>query len=128
MTFCFIWFNDSRLFIHYTYTQNSLHFNSRFFTSCTSTPLYIYTLIALTLLFHIIQIRMSWLQPRRGGLHFILSDIGNYDFDVKVGHCRFVSFVNDVVDCVCLGCVFYFRIKEKEKYTFYINFYSIIFL
>jgi len=61
-------------------------------------------------------------------LHFVLSDIGNYDFDVKVGHCRFVSFVNDVIDCGCLGYVFYFRIKEKEKYTFYIKFYSIIFL
>ena len=71
---------------------------------------------------------MSWLQPRKGDLHFILSDNGNYDFDIKVGHCGFVGFINDVIDCGCLGYVFCFRIKEKEEVTFYINFYSIIFL
>ena len=71
---------------------------------------------------------MSWLQLRIEGMHFILSDNNNYDFDVKVGHCGFVGFVNDVIDCECLRCVFYFRIKKKEKYIFYINFYSIIFL
>ena len=60
-------------------------------------------------------------------MHFILSDNDNYDFDVKVGRCGFVGFVNEVNDCGCLGCVFCFRIKEKEKRTFYINFYSIIF-
>ena len=32
-----------------------------------------------------------------------------------------MSFVNDVNDYGHLGCVFYFRIKEKEKDTFYIN-------
>ena len=61
-------------------------------------------------------------------MHFILSDNGNYDFDVKVKCCRFVGFVNDVIDGEYLGCVFCFRVKEKEKDTFYINFYSIIFL
>ena len=61
-------------------------------------------------------------------MHFILSDNDNYDFDVKVGHCGFVGFVNKVIDCRCLGCVFCFRIKEKEKGAFYINFYSIILL
>ena len=71
---------------------------------------------------------MSCLQLRIEGMHFILSDNNNYDFDVKVGHCGFVGFVNDVIDCECLRCVFYFRIKEKEKYIFYINYYSIIFL
>ena len=72
---------------------------------------------------------MSWLQPRKGGLHFILSDNNNYDFDIKVGSCRFVDFVNnvDVIDCGCLKYAFRFRIKEKEKDTFYINF-SIILL
>ena len=45
---------------------------------------------------------MSWLQPRKGGLHFILSDNGNYDFDVKVRRCGFLGFVNDVIDCGCL--------------------------
>ena len=44
---------------------------------------------------------MSWLQPRNGGLHFILNDNGNYDFDVKVERCEFVGFVNDVINlCV----------------------------
>ena len=44
---------------------------------------------------------MSWLQPRNGGLHFILNDNGNYDFDVKVERCGFVGFVNDVINlCV----------------------------
>ena len=64
---------------------------------------------------------MSWLQPRKGGLHFILSDNGNYDFGVKVRRSGFVDFVNDVIDCGCLGCVFYFRIKEKEKDTLLID-------
>ena len=58
---------------------------------------------------------MSWLQPRKRGLHFILSDNDNYDFDIKVGHCEFMGFVNDVIDRECLECVFYFRIKEKKK-------------
>ena len=44
---------------------------------------------------------MSWLQSRKGSLNFILSDNGNYDFDVKVGHCGFVGFVNDVIECGC---------------------------
>ena len=61
-------------------------------------------------------------------MHFILSDNDNYDFDVKVRRCGFVGFVNDVIDCECLECVFYFRIKEKGKDTFYRNFYSIIFI
>ena len=61
-------------------------------------------------------------------MHFILSDNGNYDFDIKVKRCRFVGFVKDVIDCGCLGCVFCFRIKKKERDTFYINFYSTIFL
>ena len=71
---------------------------------------------------------MNWLQRRKGGIHFILSDNGNYDFDVKVGYCGFVGFVNDVIDCGCLGCVVCFRIKKKEKDKFYINFYSTILL
>ena len=71
---------------------------------------------------------MSWLQLRIEGMHFILSDNNNYDFDVKVGYCGFVGFVNDVINYGCLECVFCFSIKEKEKDTFYINLYSIIFL
>ena len=69
---------------------------------------------------------MSWLQPKKGGL--ALSENDNYYFNVKVGRSRFVDFVNDVIDYGCLGCVFCFRIKEKEKNTLYLNFYSIIFL
>ena len=86
------------------------------------------TYLVLTLLFHLILTHMSWLQPRKGGLHFILSDNSNYNFDVKVKRCEFVGFVNDMIDYGCLGYVFCFRIKEKEKDTFYINFYSIKFL
>ena len=26
-----------------------------------------------------------------------------------------MGFVNDVINCECLGCVIYFRIKEKER-------------
>ena len=65
---------------------------------------------------------------KKGGLHFILNDIGNYNFDVKVGCCGLLGFVKAVIDCGCLRYVFYFRIKEKEKDTFYINFHSTIFL
>ena len=61
-------------------------------------------------------------------INFILSDNGNCDFDVIVERCGFVGFVNDVIYCECLGCVFCFRIKEKKNDTFYINFYSIIFI
>ena len=64
--------------------------------------------LALKLLFHLILTCISWLQLRKGSLHFILSDNNNYDFDVKVEHCRFVGFLNDVIDCECLGCVFFF--------------------
>ena len=71
---------------------------------------------------------MSWLQLRKGDMHFILSDNDNYDFDVKVKHCKFIGFVKDVIDFKCLGCVFVFRIKEKEKDTFYIDFNFTIFL
>ena len=52
----------------------------------------------------------------------------DYYFNVKVGRCGSVVFVNDVIDRGYLVCVFVFRIKKKEKDTFYINFYSIIFL
>ena len=38
-----------------------------------------------------------------GGLHFILNDIGNYNFDVKVGRCTLVGFVNVVINYGCLG-------------------------
>ena len=71
---------------------------------------------------------MSCLQPKKGDLHFILSDNSNNDFDIMVECCGFEGFINNVIDCGCLECVFYFRIKEKEKVIFYINFYSIIFL
>ena len=59
-----------------------------------------------------------------GDMHFILSDYGN--FDNKVKRCKFVGCVKDVTDCGCLRCVFCFIIKDKEKDTFYINFYSTI--
>ena len=53
---------------------------------------------------------------KEGGLHFISSDNGNYYFDVKVEHCRVVSFVNNVIDCGCLGCVLlFFFITSIEK-------------
>ena len=86
------------------------------------------TYLALTLLSHLILTCISCLQPRKGGIYFILNDNDNYDFDVTVRHYGFVSFVNDVIDYECLRCLFCFRIKEKEKDTFYINFYSTIFL
>ena len=86
------------------------------------------THLALTLLFHLIITPMSWLQPRKGDLHFILSENSNYDFNVRVERCRFVGFINDVIDCKCSGCIFRFKIKGKEKDTFYINFYFIMFL
>ena len=89
------------------------------------------TYLVLTLLFHLILPCLSWLQLRKEGfhfLHFILSDNGDYDFDVKVGCCEFVGFIYDVINCGCLRCVFCFRIKDKEKDIFYINFYFIIFL
>ena len=86
------------------------------------------TYLPLTLLSHLILSYLSWLHPRKEDLHFILSDNGDYNFDVKIGRCGFVGFVSDVINCWCLECVFCFSVKEKEKDTFYINFNSIIFL
>ena len=85
------------------------------------------TYLALTLLFHLILTLMSWLQPRKGDLYFILSDNGNYDLMLRLDIVE-CGFVNDVIDYGCLRCVFCFRIKDKEKDIFYINFYFIIFL
>ena len=139
--------------LSHTYTK-FFTFQFIIFTSCTSTPLYILphspschpisnTIVpkwfhlssifrwhlVLTSLSHLILTRTSWLQPKKGGLHFILSDnSGNYDFDIKVKCCRFVGYIKDMIDFGFLRFVFYFRIKEKEKNTFYINFYSTIFL
>ena len=86
------------------------------------------TYLPLILLFHLILSCLSLLQPRKEDLHVILSDNGNYDFDVKIGRFGFVGFVSDVINCECLECAFCFSIKEKKKDTFYINSNSIIFL
>ena len=71
---------------------------------------------------------MSWPQPRKGGLYFILSDNGKYNFDVKVERCGFVSFVNYVIDCRCLRYVFCFKItKKRERHILYqLLFYNIL--
>ena len=55
-------------------------------------------------------------------MYFILSDNGNYDFDVKVRRCGLVGFVKNVIDNVCLSCVFCFKIKGKRKTHFISNF------
>ena len=113
----------------YTYTQPFMSSHIKH-TQTKNDVIYLQsfddTYLTLTLLFHLILTRISWLKPRKGSLHFLLSGNNNYNFYVKVGRCGFVDFVNDVIDCECLECIFCFRIKEKEKDTFYINFYSII--
>ena len=120
-------------FYHFIYT-NTLPFMPSHvkYTQIKNNVIYLQffndTYLVLTLLFHLILTHKSWLKPRKGSLHFILSGNNNYDFYVNAGRCGFVDFVNDVIDCGCLACVFCFRIKEKERDTFYINFYSIIFL
>ena len=90
------------------------------------------THLALTLLFHLILTIWVGYNQEKGAciLYWVTTDNSNYDFDVKVRSCRFVDFVNnvDVIDYGYLKCIFCFRIKNKEKYTFYINFYSVIFL
>ena len=68
---------------------------------------------------------------KEGGLHFILSDNGNYDFDVKVDHCKLVGFVKDVIDRKCLRCVFcerhilyqhlFYNIPPKFFFFFFIT-------
>ena len=40
---------------------------------------------------------MSWLQPMKKGLHFILSDNCNYDFDLKVKRCGLEGFLKAVM-------------------------------
>ena len=72
------------------------------------------TFLALTLLFHLILTRINWLKPRKGSLHFILSGNNNYDFYVNIGRCGFIDFVNDVIDCRCLECVFCFRMRKTH--------------
>ena len=114
----------------YTYPQPSCHHMSN--TQTKNNVIYLQSFndkyLTLTLLSRLILTHMSWLQPRKGGLHFVLNNNDNYNFDVQVRRCGFMSFVNDVIDYGCLRYVFYFKIKEKEKGIFYINFYSIIFL
>ena len=141
-------------FISHTYTQNSLHFNS-LFSPFAFLPFYIYLPIALYVIpcqihtnqkqCHLPSMLRRHLPSsnivvssnpnsyelaitKEGTLNFILGVNSNYDFHIKVKLCRFVGFVSDVINCGCLGYVFCFRIKEKEKDTFYINFYSTIFL
>ena len=89
--------------VKYTQTKNDFIYHQSFGD----------TYLALTFLFHLILPRLSWLQPRKEGLNFILSDNSDYNFDVNVGCCGFVGFVNDVINRDYLGCVFYFRTKEK---------------
>ena len=48
-------------------------------------------------------------------MHFILSDNGNYDLDIKIGHYGFVDFINDVIHFGCLEYIICFRIKGKKK-------------
>ena len=96
----------------------SLHLNSPF-SPLALLPLYMYLLIAFhvisyqiytdqkrynllslfrqqlpnsNIVSHLILTCMSWLQPRKGGLHLILKNNGYYDFGVKVGCCGFVGF------------------------------------
>ena len=64
---------------------------------------------------------MSWLQPRNGSLYLRVSDNGKYDFDVKIGRCEFVDFVNDMIDCGCLVCVFCFKITKIKRKTYSIS-------
>ena len=59
--------------IKYTQTKNDVIYLQSFDN----------TYLGLILLSHLILTRMNWLQRRKGGIHFILSDNGNYDFDVK---------------------------------------------
>ena len=49
---------------------------------------------ALTLLSHLILTCMSWLQQKEEDLHFLLSDNGNYDFDVKIIKCNLNYFLS----------------------------------
>ena len=86
-------------YVKYTQTKNDVIYVQSFDNAY----------FALTLLFHLILTCMSWLQPRKGDLHFILSDNDNYDFDIKVGRYGFVSFINDVIDRGCLGYVLQFN-------------------
>ena len=58
---------------------------------------------------------MSWLQPRKQALHFIMGDNDNYDFDVKVGCCGFVGFVNDVIDYGVWDVYFVLELRRKRK-------------
>ena len=140
---------------HSTHVHTKIFaFEFTIFTSCTSTPLYIPTHslschpvsnthdqkrchlpsifwqhlpnsnFAISYIPNLYKLATT----KEGGLHFILSDNGNYNFYVKIRRCGFVDLLNDVIDYGCLECVFCFRIKEKEKDIFYINFYSIIFI
>ena len=59
---------------------------------------------------------------REGGLYFILSDSGNYDFDVEVECCGLVGFLKAVIECGCLGCwygkaisIFVLELRRKRK-------------
>ena len=93
--------------VKYTQTKNDVIY-LQFFND---------TYLVLILLFYLILTCMNWLQPRKRGMHFILSDNGNYDLDIKIGHYGFMDFIIDVIDFGCLEYIICFRIKEKKKKT-----------
>ena len=68
---------------------------------------------------------MSRLQPREGDciLYWVTMAIMILMLKSNV-----VGFVKAVIDYECLGCVFRFIIKEKDKDKFFIKIYSTIFL
>ena len=43
-----------------------------------------------------------------------MSDNDNYDFDVKVGCCGFVGFVNDVIDYGVWDVYFVLELRRKR--------------
>ena len=105
--------------VKYTQTKNDVIYLQSFDDTCLSL-----TYIVVSSNPNLYELATT----KEGKLAFYIKWQRHYNFDVKVRCCGFVDFVNDVIDYGCLGYVFCFRIKEIQKDTFYINFYSMIFL
>ena len=139
-----------------THTKNSLHFHSSFslllFYIHMSIAFHIIlsqihlekndviylqpfndTYITLTLQYHLIVIHMSRLWPRKETCVFYSMTVA-YSFDVEFRHCKFCEGYDSLEVFGCLRFwfgkvinVFYFRTKEKEKETFKLIIYEVIY-
>ena len=88
----------------------------------TNTTLSVRSFLFLSRKFCLKYVRTVWLiddfwHHQGACILYWVTTYDNYYFDVKVGRCEFMNFVNDVTDHGCLICVFFFfkELRRKRK-------------